>query len=65
MFDHKNMEPTKEQINELLREVEAYTAFWAIANPLAASPRVEVNTRRMLRRIDQYGIRADLMEESR
>lgn len=65
-YDTAGMEQetlTEQDVAKLHSEVEAYLAFYAILSPLAEPPRVEVNARRMRRRIDQYGVRADILKE--
>ncbi len=45
--------------SRLITEIEAYLAFYAIVNPAMAPPRVEVNSDRMIRRIEQYSMKVD------
>lgn len=52
----KPSKPRREEIEKLISEVEVYLDFWAIAKPIVAPPRVQVNSRRMVRRINAYGM---------
>lgn len=46
--------PTTAEVEKLIAEAEVYLSFWAIAKPIVAPPRVEVNSARMVRRINAY-----------